>query len=78
MTATTADYTWFEDSFPELAQAYCFTLVRGLAPHLSTHTPPHRLGPHRLAGDRGSDAADRLRRAVPVGSPVRCQWSARG
>ncbi|MGX1270832.1 DUF6461 domain-containing protein [Streptomyces phaeoluteigriseus] len=32
MTATTADYTWFEEGFPELAQAYCFTLVRGLAP----------------------------------------------
>ena len=32
MTATTADYTWFDESFPELAQAYCFTLVRGLPP----------------------------------------------
>lgn len=27
MTATTADYTWFGDGFPELAQAYCLTLV---------------------------------------------------
>jgi hypothetical protein len=32
MTATTADYTWFGDGFPELAQAYCLTLVRDLAP----------------------------------------------
>lgn len=32
MTATAADYTWFEDRFPDLAEAYCLTLVRGLTP----------------------------------------------
>lgn len=32
MTKTGADYAWFESDFPELAEAYCFTLVRGLSP----------------------------------------------
>ncbi|MCC3767904.1 DUF6461 domain-containing protein, partial [Streptomyces sp. UNOC14_S4] len=32
MSATAADYVWFEEGFPELAEAYCFTLVRGVAP----------------------------------------------
>ncbi|MGW7453115.1 DUF6461 domain-containing protein [Streptomyces sp. NPDC054787] len=32
MTKTGADYAWFEDDFPDLAEAYCFTLVRGLSP----------------------------------------------
>ncbi|MEU9358619.1 DUF6461 domain-containing protein [Streptomyces sp. NPDC048301] len=32
VTRTAADYTWFEDDFPDIAEAYCFTLVRGLAP----------------------------------------------
>ncbi|MFJ9033220.1 DUF6461 domain-containing protein [Streptomyces sp. NPDC102274] len=32
MTATAADYSWFEECFPELAEAYCFTLVHGLPP----------------------------------------------
>lgn len=32
MTKTSTDYTWFEDDFPDLAEAYCFTLVRGLTP----------------------------------------------
>ncbi|MFE5909072.1 DUF6461 domain-containing protein [Streptomyces wedmorensis] len=32
MTKTAADYAWFEDDFPDIAEAYCFTLVRGLAP----------------------------------------------
>lgn len=32
MTTTAADYLWFEESFPELAEAYCFTLVHGLPP----------------------------------------------
>ncbi|MBK3520746.1 MULTISPECIES: DUF6461 domain-containing protein [Streptomyces] len=31
-TTTAADYTWFEERFPDLAEAYCFTLVRGLRP----------------------------------------------
>ncbi|MEU7278837.1 DUF6461 domain-containing protein [Streptomyces sp. NPDC045431] len=32
MTTTAADYAWFEDRFPDLAEAYCFTLVENLAP----------------------------------------------
>ncbi|MFD8699072.1 DUF6461 domain-containing protein [Kitasatospora purpeofusca] len=32
MTVTAADYLWFEDGFPGLAEAYCFTLVKDLAP----------------------------------------------
>ncbi|MEU7075800.1 DUF6461 domain-containing protein [Streptomyces narbonensis] len=32
MTKPGADYTWFEDDFPDIAEAYCFTLVRGLPP----------------------------------------------
>lgn len=32
MVATAADYSWFGERFPELAEAYCLTLVRGLSP----------------------------------------------
>ncbi|MFG1807841.1 DUF6461 domain-containing protein [Streptomyces sp. NPDC049040] len=32
MTKTAADYAWFENDFPDIAEAYCFTLVRGLSP----------------------------------------------
>ncbi|MCC5581436.1 hypothetical protein IMZ11_38120 [Microtetraspora sp. AC03309] len=33
MIATSDDYAWFSyERFPELAEAYCFTYVRGLAP----------------------------------------------
>ncbi|SDS67702.1 hypothetical protein SAMN05216371_0394 [Streptomyces sp. TLI_053] len=32
MTVTAADYSWFEDTFPDLAEAYCLTLVKDLAP----------------------------------------------
>ncbi|MFJ2095442.1 DUF6461 domain-containing protein [Streptomyces sp. NPDC087901] len=32
MTATAADYEWFNERFPEPAEAYCFTLVHDLAP----------------------------------------------
>ncbi|MDV5143158.1 DUF6461 domain-containing protein [Streptomyces sp. SBC-4] len=32
MTRTAADYTWFENDFPDIAEAYCFTLVRDLTP----------------------------------------------
>ncbi|MFI1471023.1 DUF6461 domain-containing protein [Streptomyces wuyuanensis] len=32
MTKTGADYAWFENDFPDIAEAYCFTLVRGLTP----------------------------------------------
>ncbi|OKJ31363.1 DUF6461 domain-containing protein [Streptomyces sp. CB01580] len=32
MTTTAADRMWFEERFPELAGAYCFTLAHGLSP----------------------------------------------
>ncbi|KKZ75059.1 DUF6461 domain-containing protein [Streptomyces showdoensis] len=32
MTKTAADYAWFENDFPDIGEAYCFTLVRGLSP----------------------------------------------
>jgi hypothetical protein len=32
VTAAAADYAWFENRFPALAEAYCLTLARGLAP----------------------------------------------
>ncbi|MCX4792154.1 MULTISPECIES: DUF6461 domain-containing protein [unclassified Streptomyces] len=32
MTATAADYVWLNERFPDLAEAYCFTLVHNLAP----------------------------------------------
>ena len=32
LTATAADYTWFQDLFPDLAEAYSITLVRDLPP----------------------------------------------
>ncbi|MFD8421072.1 DUF6461 domain-containing protein [Streptomyces sp. NPDC059466] len=32
MTATAADYVWFEKLFPDLAEAYCFTLVHKVLP----------------------------------------------
>ncbi|SEF78875.1 hypothetical protein SAMN05216223_10222 [Actinacidiphila yanglinensis] len=32
MTATAEDYLWFPTQFPELAEAYCLTLVRGVPP----------------------------------------------
>ena len=32
MTASATDYLWFNERFPDLAEAYCFTLVHKLAP----------------------------------------------
>ena len=32
MTATAADYAWFETRLDYFAQAYCLTLARGLEP----------------------------------------------
>ncbi|MEV6395644.1 DUF6461 domain-containing protein [Streptomyces sp. NPDC051907] len=31
-TTTAADYLWFEERFPELAEAYCCTLIQDVAP----------------------------------------------
>ncbi|MGW4494767.1 DUF6461 domain-containing protein [Streptomyces sp. NPDC004376] len=32
MAVSADDYAWFEDRFPDLSEAYCVTLVRGLSP----------------------------------------------
>lgn len=32
MTKTGADYAWVENDFPDIAEAYCFTLVRVCRP----------------------------------------------
>ncbi|MFF3565729.1 DUF6461 domain-containing protein [Streptomyces sp. NPDC002574] len=32
MMKTAQDYAWFEKDFPDIAEAYCFTLVHGLSP----------------------------------------------
>ncbi|MDX2543994.1 DUF6461 domain-containing protein [Streptomyces sp. WI04-05B] len=32
LTATAGDYLWFQELFPDLAEAYCFTLVHDLPP----------------------------------------------
>ncbi|MFA1546758.1 DUF6461 domain-containing protein [Actinomadura chokoriensis] len=32
MDSTATDYLWFEEDFPDLAEAYCFTLVHPVAP----------------------------------------------
>jgi Family of unknown function (DUF6461) len=32
VTAVASDYAWFMQRFPDLAEAYCLTLVRGLTP----------------------------------------------
>jgi Family of unknown function (DUF6461) len=37
MTAVDEDYLWFGLEFPELAEAYCVTLVEGLAPAMVLH-----------------------------------------
>jgi hypothetical protein len=49
MTATAADYMWLEERFPDLAEAYCFTLVHNLPPsdllaRLGGQTEPSRTG----------------------------------
>ncbi|GGP87782.1 DUF6461 domain-containing protein [Streptomyces melanogenes] len=49
MTATAADYVWLNERFPDLAEAYCFTLVHNLAPldvlaRLEGHSEPSRSG----------------------------------
>jgi Family of unknown function (DUF6461) len=48
MVATADDYTWFPVLFPGLAEAYCLTLIRGVAPeellsHLGAQLPPRQI-----------------------------------
>lgn len=52
MMKTGADYAWFQNDYPDLAEAYCFTLVRGLSPAEVVS----RLGGHPEAPLRGMAA----------------------
>ncbi|MGW1029311.1 DUF6461 domain-containing protein [Streptomyces sp. NPDC002577] len=57
MTATATDYTWFEESFPELAEAYCFTLVDQLTPSDLLHRLDGRAESSLTGTDTVVDAA---------------------
>jgi hypothetical protein len=59
MTATAADYDWFEDRLPVLSEAYCLTLARGLTPaeflaRLNAREQPACTGLDALAGPSGA------------------------
>ncbi|WP_435878164.1 DUF6461 domain-containing protein, partial [Streptosporangium canum] len=72
MIATPDDYSWCSrERFPELADAYCFTYVRGLTPEeLVT-----RLGVR--VEDCSRMTLDELIRPVRIGAPVSGSQSAR-
>ncbi|MBM9623791.1 DUF6461 domain-containing protein [Streptomyces zhihengii] len=57
MTATAADYLWFEEDFPELANAYCVTLVQGLSPLDVLQRLDGRDEPPRTGADEIDEAA---------------------
>ncbi|TXS52801.1 hypothetical protein EAO77_19670 [Streptomyces sp. t39] len=57
MTATAAEYLWFEHNFSELANAYCITLVRGLSPADVLHRLDGRREPPRTGADEADEAA---------------------
>ncbi|MFD7900377.1 DUF6461 domain-containing protein [Streptomyces sp. NPDC059743] len=57
MTTTAADYMWFEERFPDLAEAYCFTLVHNLAPSDVLHRLDGRDEPALTGTDAVVDAA---------------------
>ncbi|MEU3528881.1 DUF6461 domain-containing protein [Streptomyces sp. NPDC038707] len=68
MTMTTAaDCTWFEERFPDLAEAYCFTLVRGLAPAELLRRLDGREEPALTGADAVVEAAFALARASDGG-----------
>ena len=53
MAATAADYAWFEGRFPDLAEAYCLTLVGGLSPpQVLARLGARTNGPHVTGVDR--------------------------
>jgi hypothetical protein len=43
-TKTGVDYAWSENDFPDIAEAYCFTLVRGLTPTARRRPPAGATG----------------------------------
>ncbi|MFJ4670567.1 DUF6461 domain-containing protein [Kitasatospora purpeofusca] len=60
MTVTAADHLWFEDGFPDLAEAYCFTLVKDLAPAELPQRLNGAAGPSLTGVTAVVDAADDL------------------
>ncbi|MFF9003141.1 DUF6461 domain-containing protein [Streptomyces achromogenes] len=62
-TTTAADYTWFEERFPDLAEAYCCTLVRGLPPAELLRRLAGRAEPALTGADAVVEAAFDLLRA---------------
>ncbi|MFJ8201030.1 DUF6461 domain-containing protein [Streptomyces sp. NPDC096152] len=64
MTTNASDYTWFEERFPDLAEAYCFTLVHDLTPSDLLHRLDGRDEPSLTGIDAVVDAAfDLLRQS---------------
>lgn len=63
MTATSGDYLWLREAFPELSEAYCVTLVRGV-------TPDELLDRFGVTGDRES-----LYGVEALVEPSFAQWS---
>lgn len=57
MTATAADYLWFEKNFSELSNAYCITLVRGISPTDLLHRLDGREEPSLTGVDEADEAA---------------------
>ena len=53
MSPTAADYMWFESEFPDLAEAYCIALIRGVPPDEVLR----RLGGSPQTTTRGIEAA---------------------
>ncbi|MFL1900234.1 DUF6461 domain-containing protein [Streptomyces tauricus] len=47
MTASTSDYMWFEERFPDLAASYCLTLVHEVSPAELLHRLGGRAEPAR-------------------------------
>jgi uncharacterized protein DUF6461 len=53
VSPTAADYAWFESEFPDLADAYCIALIRGILPDEVLH----RLGASPEMTTHGIEAA---------------------
>ncbi|MFB4316745.1 DUF6461 domain-containing protein [Actinomadura sp. 21ATH] len=81
MAPTAADYAWFEERFPDLAEAYCFTLVRGLTPaqvlaRLGARTGgPQVKGVEALSRLSYDGYAERAGRELVVGVTAVGEWA---
>ncbi|GAQ69761.1 DUF6461 domain-containing protein [Streptomyces turgidiscabies] len=60
LTATAADYLWFQKLFPDLAEAYCLTLVHNLPPSEVLARLGGRVEPSRTGAAEIVDAAFEL------------------